>query len=534
LRVSPDPPLSEDQVQALADRGERRPTAAGDVLVREGEPCQEFYVVLAGEVAVVDEDVDGRRPIAVHGPYRFVGELGTITGEAAFFTAVVRKPGEILAVPAEHLRVVVASDPDLGDLVVRSYLARRDLLITLGAGISIVGSRFSPDARRLREFAARNRVPNRWVDLEDDDHAEQVLQHLGVRPAETPVVIVGDRTILRSPSNAELAETLGLRKPKPAAEAWDLIVVGAGPAGLAASVYAASEGLSTLVLDAVAPGGQAATSPRIENYLGFPSGVSGSDLTERAILQVHKFGADLEVPAQATAIHEDGGRYITRLNEGEELHARALLIATGARYRKLPVPDLERYEGTCVYYAATRVEALMCSGDPVVVVGGGNSAAQASLFLAQHATGVTLLIRHEDVARDMSRYLADRLAQSSVRVCTRTEVCELVGHDDQLEAVVVADRRTGVVRRLDARALFVFIGAEPHTGWLGDLVGLDEHGFVLTGPAAGRTGALETSRPGVFAAGDVRSGSIKRVASAVGEGAMAVRFVHAQFEADAV
>jgi thioredoxin reductase (NADPH) len=262
--------------------------------------------------------------------------------------------------------------------------------------------------------------------------------------------------------------------------------------------------------------------------------VSGPDLIERAVLQAHKFGADLEVPAQATGIHENGGRYIARLDEGQELQTRALLIATGARYRKLPVPDLERYEGTCVYYAATRVEALMCSGDPVVVVGGGNSAAQASLFLAQHATSVTLLIRHDDLARDMSRYLADRLAQSTVRVCTATEVRELVGHDDQLEAIVVADRRTGEARRLDARALFVFIGAEPHTGWLGDLVGLDEHGFVLTGPAAGRTGALETSRPGVFAAGDVRSGSIKRVASAVGEGAMAVRFVHAEFAAGAV
>jgi thioredoxin reductase (NADPH) len=532
--VSPETPLSEDQIAALAQRGERRPTAAGDVLIREGDRGYDFYVVLSGEVAVVDEEPNGARPIAVHGPGRFLGELGTITGEAAFFTAVVREPGEVLAVPVDELRTAVLRDRELADAVVRTYLERRSLLIGLSAGVSIVGSRFSPDARRLREFAARNRVPHRWIDLEEDAQAEELLRRVGVAPGQTPVVIVGDRTVLRNPSNSELGQAVGLRSPRQDSTEWDLIVVGAGPAGLAASVYAASEGLSTVALDAVAAGGQASTSPQIENYLGFPAGVSGPELAERAILQAQKFGAALEVPAQATAMHEDGGRFVARIDEGQELHARALVIATGARYRKLPVPRLEEFEGSSVYYAATRVEALMCAGDPIVVVGGGNSAGQASLSLADQAASVTLLVHHEDLGRDMSRYLVDRIEGSSVEVRTCAEVRELMGEDGRLEAVEVEDLRSGDMQRLDARALFVFIGADPHTGWLDGLVDLDPDGFVLTGPAAGRAGALETNRPGVFAAGDVRSGSIKRVASAVGEGAMAVRFVHAQLEGRSV
>jgi thioredoxin reductase (NADPH) len=523
------PRLSELQIDALEQQGERRRTEAGEVLFKEGDRDYDFYVVLEGKVAIVSGYPHEERPIAVHGPGRFLGELSLLTGEASFFTAVAREPGEVLVVPVERLRAAVASDSELGDLVMRAYLLRRDLLIGLGAGLKIIGSRFSPDTKRLREFAARNRVPHRWIDLEDDADAEQVLSQLGVAPDETPVVVLGEQ-VLRNPRNSELAAAIGLRQRARSADLADLLVVGAGPAGLAAAVYGASEGLETVVLDAVAAGGQAATSPRIENYLGFPSGISGSDLAERAIVQARKFGADLGVPSQAASLHEVDGHYVARLDDGQEVATRAVLIATGARYRRLQVANLERFEGVSVLYAATHVEAMLCSGDPIVVVGGGNSAGQASLFLAEHAAQVRLLVRNADLAQDMSRYLIDRLERSSVDVRTCTEVRELIGDGDQLQEVVVADRHTGEQQRLPARAMFVFIGAKPHTDWLGELIDLDDDGFVLTGPAVRRTSALETSHPGVFAAGDVRSGSIKRVASAVGEGSMAVRFVHAHLE----
>jgi thioredoxin reductase (NADPH) len=524
------PRLSEGQLEALENGGERRRTEAGEVLFREGDRDYDFHVVLEGKVAIVTGYPHDEQPIAVHGPGRFLGELSLLTGEASFFTAVVREPGEALIVPVDRLRTVVGSDPELGDLVLRAYLIRRDLLIGLGAGLRIIGSRFSPDTKRLREFAARNRVPHRWTDLEEDAEAERLLKQLGVAPGETPVVIFGER-VLRNPGNRELAAAVGLREvARGTNHLVDLLVVGAGPAGLAAAVYGASEGLDTVVVEAIAAGGQAARSPRIENYLGFPSGISGADLAERAIVQAQKFGAELGVPAEAAAVRERDGHYVARLDDGREVATRALLIATGAHYRRLPLQNLEQFEGVSVYYAATHVEAMVCAGDPIAVVGGGNSAAQASLFLARHAAKVRLLVRHEDLGRDMSRYLVDRLERSPVEVRTGTEVRELIGEGDRLEELVVGDTRSGQEERLPARALFVFIGAQPHTDWLGDLVELDEHRFVLTGAAVRRTSTLETSDQGVFAAGDVRSGSVKRVASAVGEGAMAVRFVHAHLQ----
>jgi thioredoxin reductase (NADPH) len=524
------PRLTEAQIEALGQSGERRRTRTGETLFREGDRDYDFHVVLEGKVAIVTGYGRDEQPIAVHGPGRFLGELSLLTGEASFFTAVVREPGEVLKVPVDRLRAVVGSDPELGDLVLRAYLIRRDLLIGLGAGLRIIGSRFSPDTKRLREFAARNRVPHRWTDLEEDAEAERLLKQLGVEPGETPVVIVGPQ-VLRNPGNRELAAAIGLREVARADDHLvDLLVVGAGPAGLAAAVYGASEGLATVVVDAIAAGGQAARSPRIENYLGFPSGISGSDLAERAIVQARKFGAELGVPSQAAAVAERDGHYVARLDDGQEVATRALLIATGARYRRLPLQNLEQFEGVSIYYAATHVEAMVCAGDPIAVVGGGNSAAQAALFLAKHASKVRLLVRHEDLGRDMSRYLVDRLERSPVEVRTGTEVRELIGEGERLEELVVHDGLNGVEERLPARALFVFIGAKPHTDWLGDLVELDDHRFVLTGPAVRRTSTLETSHGGVFAAGDVRSGSVKRVASAAGEGAMAVRFVHAHLQ----
>ena len=455
---------------------------------------------------------------------------------------MVREPGEVLVVPVERLRALVTHDTVLGDIVLHAYLLRREMLIGLEAGFQIVGSRYSPDTRRLREYAARNRLSHRWIDLEDDEEAEALLKGLGVAPEETPVVIWRGNEVLRNPSNEELAETIGLRERSVAEDVWDLLVVGTGPAGLAAAVYGASEGLGTVALDAVATGGQAGTSPKIENYLGFPSGISGAELAARAEIQAEKFGARISVPAESTALEERDDCYVVSFKDGSEATARTVLITTGARYRKLDVPGLEDFERTCVYYAATMMEARVCRGDPVAVVGGGNSAGQATLFLAQHTQKVSLLIRHEDLGRDMSRYLADGIERNpKVEVLRHTEVREPVG-DGTLEALIVENNQTGERRRIEARELFVFIGAEPCTRWLADKVALDDRGFVLTGRAArsaeigkGQDAGhelylLETSLPGVFAAGDVRSGSIKCVASAVGEGAMAVRLVHARLQ----
>lgn len=530
------PRLSEQQLLALEAHGERRRVRQGEVLYREGDERCDFYVVLEGQVAILQGYGGAVRVVAVHGPRRFLGELGLLTGQAAFLTAVALEPGEVLVVPVERLRELVSQDAAFGDLVLRAYLIRRSMLIELGAGFRIVGSRYSPDTRRLREFAARNRLPHRWIDLEKDKEAERLLRQLGVAPEETPVVIWRGELVLRNPTNAELARAIGLPAPKPGGTVCDLVIVGAGPAGLAAAVYAASEGLATVTFDAIATGGQAGTSPRIENYPGFPSGISGSELTERTVIQAEKFGADINVPAEATALEQRDGHHLVRLDDGQAVEGRTVVVATGARYRKLPVPRLEEFEGTSVHYAATHVEAQLCHGDPVAVVGGGNSAGQAAVFLMKHAARVSLLIRGGDLGRSMSRYLADRIEHTpGIEVLRHTEVRELVG-EGALEAVVVEDSRTGSRRRLEARALFVFIGAEPHTGWLGDRLALDDRGFILTGADAVRDDGrqpflLETSLPGVFAAGDVRSGSIKRVTAAVGEGAMAIRLAHEYLEA---
>ena len=533
------PRLSNAQIRTLAGHGGRRRVEQGEVLFREGDMSYDFFVVLEGKVAAVAGYGGEEHVIAVHGQRRFLGELSLLTGQATFFTTVVCEPGEVLVVPVERLRALVARDTVLGDIVLRAYLLRRKILIGLGAGLQIVGSRYSPDTRRLREFAARNRLSHRWIDLEDDEAAEALLKGLGVAPEETPVVIWRGNQVLRNPSTEELAQTIGLRTPRVADDVCDLLVVGAGPAGLAAAVYGASEGLHTVALDAVATGGQAGTSPRIENYLGFPSGISGAELAARAEVQAEKFGARISVSAESTALDERDGYYVVSFSDGSEATARTVLIATGARYRRLDVPRLEYFEGTCVFFAATLMEAHVCRGDPVAVVGGGNSAGQASLFLAEHTKKVSLLIRHGDLGRDMSRYLADEIERNpKVEVLRHTEVREPIG-DRMLEALVVENNQTGERRRVEARELFVFIGAEPCTRWLGGKVALDDRGFVLTARSA-RSGngqgtwhepyLLETSLPGVFAAGDVRSGSIKRVASAVGEGAMAVRLVHARLQ----
>ena len=528
------PRLSDDQLAALMAVGEERSTAPGDVLYREGDEGYDFYVVLEGKVAMIDTNESGETLIAIHGPRRFLGELGVLVGQPAFFTARVVEPGAALRVPAERVRERVAEDPALGDIILRAFLQRRSILIGLGAGLRIIGSCYSDDTRRLLEFVARNRLPHRWLDLEEDPGAEQLLGQLGVGPDETPIVLLGGE-LLRNPSTADLARALGLSSPAQQRDVVDLVVVGAGPAGLAAAVYGASEGLTTIALDGVAAGGQAATSARIENYLGFPSGLSGAELAERARLQAQKFDATLTVPGEVTALGSRDGHYVLELEQGSPIEARTVIIATGVRYRKLPVPGLDRFESLSVFHAATIIEARVCADDPVAVVGGGNSAGQAALFLSRYAADVRLIVREPSLSAGMSRYLIDRIERTpAIEVLLDTEVVDAEG-GKTLEALVVENHRTNERRRIPANALFVFIGATPHTSWLGDEVALDEKGFVLTGPAAAAAGGprdcmlLETSRPGILAAGDVRSGSIKRVASAVGEGAMAVRLVHDHF-----
>ena len=532
------PRLAERQIRVLAEKGHLRQTTRGERLYSQGDRTCDFYVIVSGLVAVIDgSDAENDQIVGVHGAGRFLGELSLLTGEALFVTAVVVEPGEVIAIPVNTLTQLLTNDTELADVVLRAYLTRRSILIEAGKGFRVVGSRFSPDTKRLREFAVRNRLPHRFVDLETDRTAEALVRQLGVTPEDTPLVLWGDQ-ILRNPANTDLAKTVGLSAPLEPETRFDVVVVGAGPAGLASAVYGASEGLATIVLDSSATGGQAGLSARIENYLGFPSGVSGWELADRAVVQARKFGAQIVVPAEATGLEKSHGDYQIRIGDGSTLSTRTVVVATGARYRRLDIPELAQFEANSVYYAATQVEAQLCGGDPVTVVGGGNSAGQASLFLAKHAGRVTIVVRGSELGEGMSRYLADRIENTpTIDVLLSSEVESVTGEGGTLETVVVRDNCSGLRRSVESRALFVFIGAEPHVDWLAGQVDLDEHGFVRTGvdlelalggPDSGypSRGLLETSQPGVFAAGDVRQGSTKRVAAAVGEGSMAIRLIH--------
>jgi thioredoxin reductase (NADPH) len=546
IRSTRAPTLREDQLAILERYGQKRKTQVGDILFRAGDTSNDFIVILQGEVQVVDDFAGEARTIGTFLAGRFLGELNMLTGQAMYLTAVVSEAGEVLTVPRERLKEVVTEEPNLSDVILKAFLARRAYMMRTGLGLRIVGSRHSGDAARLREIAARNRVPHVWIELEETPEAEALLGRFGAKPTETPVTIWQGEDVLKNPTNLEFARTTGLEVDAPLGRTYDLVVVGAGPAGLGASVYGASEGLSTLALESVALGGQAGTSSRIENYPGFPAGLSGFELASRVLVQADKFGARAAVPRQAVGLSRENGHYHIELSEGRKVAARSVIVATGARYRRLDVPRLGLFEGVSVHYAATQAEAQQCEGEEVAVVGGGNSAGQAALFLAGCTRKVYLLIRGSDLGKSMSKYLVDRVtAAKNVELLTSTEVRELVG-EDRLEGAVVEDNRSGIRRNLGVRALFAFIGADANTGWLEGAVELDEHGFVLTGNALDGPALdegvwrersrepflLETSQPGVFAAGDARSGSIKRCTSAVGEGAMAVALVH-QYLADA-
>ena len=546
IRSTRAPKLREDQIEVLSRYGQTRETETGEVLFRAGDTSSDFLVVLEGEVELVDDFAGERRTMGVMRPGRFVGDLILLTGQAAYLSAVVREGGKVLAIPREQLKEVVTEEPNLSDIILKAFIARRSLIMRAGIGLRIIGSRHSRDATRLREFAARNRLPHAWIELEEDPNkAQALLERFGAKLVETPVTIWQSKDVLKNPTNAGLARIIGLMVDAPRGRTYDLVVVGAGPAGLGAAVYGASEGLSTLALESIALGGQAGTSSRIENFLGFPAGLSGFELASRALVQADKFGARTAVPHEAVGLRKDNDYYRIELSEGGEVAARSVIAASGARYRRLEVPRLERFEGVSVHYAATEAEAQRCEGEEVAVIGGGNSAGQAALFLAGRTRRVYLLIRGDDLGKGMSRYLVERVAEAeNIELLPTTEVQELMG-EDRLEGIVVEDNRSGARRTLGTRALFIFIGAEANTGWLEGAVERDERGFVLTGGALDRSVLdgnlwrklsrepypLETNLPGVFAAGDARSGSIKRVASAVGEGAMAVRLVH-QYLAD--
>ena len=529
--------LDDAELAALRPLGVRRAVSAGEYLYREGDTGYDFYVVLSGAVEIVVNPDGKQRVIARHSPGGFLGELNLLTGQRVFVSARVAEPGEVQAVPREALRRVIATNASLSDKILAAFLARRAMLLTgASSAIRVIGSRFSPDSSRVREFLVRNRIPHDWLDPDADSDVERLLREFDIAPRDLPVVIVSGK-VLRRPTPGVLAEYLGLTIGAMPDGGFDLIVVGAGPAGLAAAVYGASEGLRTLVLEMVAVGGQAGASSRIENYLGFPTGISGGDLTQRAIIQAQKFGASLSSPCTVASIREEAGHFVLRLSNGTDPQGRAIIVASGARYKRLDAVGLERFESRGVYYAATELEARACAGSPAVVAGGGNSAGQAALFLANAGSAVTIVIRGPDLAASMSRYLVDRIeADQRIVVRRNTRIVALEG-DEFLRGVRISG--PGGEETLASTALFSFIGAEPASQWLSGFAALDGRGFVLTDRSLGREHLIgpwealgrapfpfETSHPGLFAVGDVRSGSTKRVAAAVGEGSAAVRSVH--------
>ncbi len=527
------PRLDEEQIATLAKFAASRTFKAGETLLAAGEQELKLFVVKSGEVEVREHS--SGEVVTVLLPRQFTGDVDLLAGRPSAVSVIAKTDCDTYEVSADSLKKILREMPRLSDLLLRAFLMRRELIEELGlASVRVIGSRHSKETHRIREFLAKNKIPFSWIDLENDPQVDALLKNFKTEPNETPLVICGENRILRNPTNRELADCLGVRKPIERT-IYDLIIIGAGPAGLAAAVYGASEGLKTLMLDRMGPGGQAGSSSKIENYMGFPTGLSGSDLAERAVVQAEKFGATLTIPDEAIGLRNDGGYHEVMLDGNEKLAAKCVLISSGAAYRKLNVKNNDRFEGTGVYYAATRVEAPFCKQAQVVVVGGGNSAGQAAIFLSDTAKKVFVAIRGDDLSKNMSHYLVCRIEETpNIEVRKRTEVSGMEG-DKWLETVCLTNHETGQTEKLSCPAVFVFIGAVPHTKWLPSGINLDSKGFVQTGQQVAEFGAwplqrqpflLETTVPGVFAAGDVRQGSIKRVAAAVGEGSMAVQFVH--------
>jgi len=532
------PTLDEAQISKLAQCTTATPKVYrdGQTLFAVGDRDFKFFIVKSGEIEIVDHSGDAPKTVTVHRKGQFTGEITHLTGNPAVVSAIARGDCEVYQISGDALRRVLNQCPAVSDIILQAFIARRQLLRESSdfTGLRVIGSRYSTDTFRVRDFMAKNRMLFTWVDIDTDPQVDLLLKQFGVTEADTPVVACSHMLLLRNPSNRQLADEIGIRQPLEQT-VYDLVVVGGGLAGLAAAVYGASEGLRTVVLERTAPGGQAGSSMRIENYLGFPTGLTGSELADRAILQANKFGARLSVPTPVTRLAFEKVYPVVHLDGGETVTAKCLLIATGADYRWLGVEGCERFEGKGIYYAATPTEVQMCQGAQVVLVGGGNSAGQAAVYLAQHARQVLLLIRGDDLYKNMSSYLAKRIEQTAnIELLFNTTIRRMIG-DGHLGSVEIVNKKTGQERTVETPAVFSFIGAVPRTDWLPPEIERDAQGFIRTGAALAQSPhwtakrqpfLLETSRPGVFAAGDVRSGSAKRVASAVGEGSMAVQFVH--------
>jgi thioredoxin reductase (NADPH) len=535
------PTLAPAEIERLRRFGELRSYRAGEYLARTGEVAPGLSLLLSGEVAILQRDERAPRPpIVVHGPGSFMGELAQLSGHPALVDAIAQSDVEAIVIPSARLRALLVEEAELGERIMRALILRRVGLIETGAGGPvIVGRAAHPDVLRLEGFLARNGHPLQKLDPDTDADARCLIERFQVDPRRLPIVLCPGGQMLHNPSEAELARCIGLLKPIDPTRVYDVAIVGAGPSGLAAAVYAASEGLSVLVLDCRSFGGQAGASARIENYLGFPTGITGMALMARAYNQAQKFGAEVVIPDEVVRLEckhaPNGARFQLTLANDERASARTVVIASGARYRRPDVENLAAFEGSSVHYWASPLEGRLCAGQEVALVGAGNSAGQAVVYLASQVAKVWLLVRGPSLEASMSRYLVDRIAAlSNVEVLTRTEISALEGKDGELEAVRWRRRQSGEERRRPIRHLFLFTGAEPNTAWLseGDVT-LDGKGFVRTGAELGGTRRpLETSRPGVFAIGDVRSGSVKRVASAVGEGAQVVSTIHG-FLADA-
>jgi len=524
----------------IALHGRRRPIQRGELLVEAGDRVVPFFVVTAGAIEVIRTSGGTETLVAVHRPGQFSGEVNMISGRRALLGARVRESGEVIVLDREQMVALVQNDAELSEILMRAFILRRVELITSGLGDAVlIGSTHSPGTLRIKEFLMRNGHPYTYLDLDRDPDVQAMLDHFHVGVADVPVLVCRGELVLRNPTNTEIADCLGFNDAIDQTHVRDLVIVGGGPAGLAAAVYGASEGLDVLVLESNAPGGQAGSSSRIENYLGFPAGISGQELAGRAYTQAQKFGAQILIARRATELSCQRKPYAIAIDQAQRVPARAVIIATGVQYRRLALNNLSNFEGAGVYYGATYVEAQLCDDEDVIVVGGGNSAGQAAVFLAQTARRVLMFVRSGGLAESMSRYLIRRIEDSTkIELRTRTELVALEG-EDRLERVRWRNTVTGEEEVASIGHVFVMTGAVPNTHWLDGCVALDKNGFIKTGPdlshddltaarwpLARAPHLLETSLPGVFAVGDSRAGNVKRVASAVGEGSIAVSFVH--------
>jgi thioredoxin reductase (NADPH) len=533
------PKLTPEQIRRIAAYGRMRSVQPGEVLIEQGDTSVPFFVVITGEVEIVRPFDAHETLVTVHGYSEFTGEVNMLSGRRSFFRARVTKPGKVIELGHQQMLTLVQTDAELSDILMRAFILRRVELITAGVGdIILIGSTHSASTLRIKEFLMRNGHPYSYIDLEHDPDVQNLLDSFQISASEIPVLICRGQLVLRNPANQQIADCLGFNESIDQTQVRDLVVIGAGPSGLAAAVYGASEGLDVMVLETGSPGGQAGSSSRIENYLGFPTGISGQDLAGRAYIQAQKFGAHILI-AKATRLICDRRPYIIELENGARISTRIIVIATGAQYRKLPLENLSRFEGAGVYHGATFMEAQLCGGEEVIVVGGGNSAGQAAVFLAQTTKHVHMLVRSSGLAATMSRYLIRRIENSpTITLRPQTEIVAVEG-GNHLDSVYWQNSQTGQTEKHQISHVFVMTGADPNTRWLDGCIVLDDKGFIKTGPdlstenlsAAGwpltrQPYLLETSLPGVFAVGDVRGGSIKRVASAVGEGSIAISFVH--------